>query len=260
VFVPAWYLRNGRINAADNTLENASSSCERWGIFCAALVGFAVIAELVIAFVEPPYNIFLKLSAPTDAAVAIGIVGEVLFGMWDGRIQTELRNRSSKRLADATEGAARAIERAAAAELEAERLRKELAWRRISPNETLKMSEVLSRPDLPKFGLRIEHPANDPEVITFANDIAEVFRKNGWPVLFISTVSSHTFSGMMIPLYGPEETDACGITRLAFQNAGIEFLGGYPPPSSGMSMGSGDTISGPVAIIHLGSKPKPNLD
>ena len=56
-------------------------------------------------------------SAITDAAVAIGIVGEVAFGMWDSRIQTELRDRSNKRVAEATASAAEANERASNADL-----------------------------------------------------------------------------------------------------------------------------------------------
>lgn len=111
--LPAWYLPKGRMNATESQLEDASSSCERWGIGCGALVVAAVIAELVIAWIEPPYNSFLTDSAITDAAIAIGIVGEVMFGMWDGRLQTELRKRSNDKVEAATLRAARAEEQLA---------------------------------------------------------------------------------------------------------------------------------------------------
>ena len=115
LFLPAWYLPNGKINATEVQLEGVSSSCEQWGIWCGALVVISVIAEFVIAWVEPPYNSFLKESLVPDAGIAIGIVGEVLFGMWNNRIQTELRSRSNKQLAEAVEAAGQANARAAEA-------------------------------------------------------------------------------------------------------------------------------------------------
>jgi hypothetical protein len=97
---PAWYLPNGRINAIDSELEEVSSSCERWGIWCAALVIVSVLAEFAIAVSHPLYDSMLEIwgSAFADAFVAFGIVGEVGFGIWDGKIQTELRRRSNDKL------------------------------------------------------------------------------------------------------------------------------------------------------------------
>jgi hypothetical protein len=129
--LPPWYLPKGTINATEGDLENGSSSCERWGICCGALVVVAVIAELVIAWIEPPYTTFL-----TDSAI------EVLFGMWDGRIQTELRRRSDDRVAEAKMAAAQAHERAAVLEKEAADARERTAaiekltsWRKILPEQ-----------------------------------------------------------------------------------------------------------------------------
>jgi hypothetical protein len=123
-FLPAWYLPNGTMNAAENELEKASSSCERWSIWFSWLVIVSIVADLIIAFVEPPYPSFLKLSVPSDFGVAIGIVGEVMLGMRNNRIQTELRNRSNSRLGEAEERASSAdLKRA---ELEA----------RLQPRET----------------------------------------------------------------------------------------------------------------------------
>jgi len=103
----AWYLPKGAINAAESQLEAASSSCERWGMGCAGLVVVSLITELIIAWVQPPYNSFLTFSAAADVGVAIGIVGEVLLGMWNNHIQTELRKRLNEKLTDALERASR---------------------------------------------------------------------------------------------------------------------------------------------------------
>ena len=121
---PLWRLPNGTINATDQELEGASSSCEGWGLGCAALVVFGVAAELVIAGFHPAYDSFLEQwgSAAANALIALGIVGEVLFSRKDARIQTELRDRSNRRLAVAINDAAEANTRAAEAELQARRL------------------------------------------------------------------------------------------------------------------------------------------
>jgi hypothetical protein len=52
----------------------------------------------------------VSLAAP----MAIGIVGEVLFGMWNNRIQTELRRRSNERSEEASNRLRIAEEKAAA--------------------------------------------------------------------------------------------------------------------------------------------------
>jgi hypothetical protein len=167
LFLPAWYLPNGTINATESSLEEGSSSCERWGIWCGALVVVAVIAELLIAWIEPPYVTFLTDSAIADAAIAIGIVGEVLFGMWNNRIQTELRTRSDDRLSAAITATSKANERAAALEKEAAEARERTAvierltaWRRIDHDFRQTLSDAF-RSTAPTLRLRIEYQLDD---------------------------------------------------------------------------------------------------
>jgi hypothetical protein len=107
---PPWRFPKGIINAADVQLEGASSSCERWEWRCAGLVVLAVVAEIVIAWVHPLYDSPLNRwgATLTDAAIALGIVGEVIFSRLDARIQTELRRRSNEQLASAQADAAKA--------------------------------------------------------------------------------------------------------------------------------------------------------
>lgn len=121
--LPEWYLPKGTTNASDQRLEEASSSCERWGIGFAGIVVVAVIAELIIAWIQPPYLLFLTESAFSDAVIAIGIAGEVLLGtIWNNHIQTELRRRSNERLGSAVQSAGEATARAEEARLEIARL------------------------------------------------------------------------------------------------------------------------------------------
>jgi hypothetical protein len=251
---PAWRLPKGIIKASDSELEKSIESCERWEWFGGGLVVVGVFAEVVIAVIHPPYDSFMEQwgSSIANSLVAIGVALEIKLGQMAGLRQNELKRRSDEKVAEANT-------RAAEAELRTEQLRSELAWRRISTQQAEKLSEILGRADIPKFGLRIFHVANDPEAVTLSQDIAEVFRRNGWPVLFVAT--THFIPpGMMIPLYSAPDLDACGITRAAFQNAGIQFLGGYPEESSGMTTASGDDIPGPAAAIYVGSRVPPKLN
>jgi hypothetical protein len=122
---PAWRLPNGTINASDFQLEAASSSCGTWEWGCAAVVVVAVLAEFLIAFIHPPYDSALNEAGTVfaDAAIAFGIVGEVIFGRLDARIQTELRGRSDNRLANAAMAAGEAHARALEAELELQKIK-----------------------------------------------------------------------------------------------------------------------------------------
>jgi hypothetical protein len=165
------------------------------------VLGLLIEVWLAIEF-RPVGESFTQTWGPVfaDALIALGVFFEILFGSWALHQASELQQRAERALAEATERAGNAISRAAAAELQTERLRKELAWRRISTDEVKKISEFLTT--TPKLCLRVTHPANDPEAVRLAHDFGDVFRANGWRVLFIATVSSQGFSGMMIPLWG----------------------------------------------------------
>lgn len=173
--MPAWYLRNGTINATENQLESASSSCERWGIWCGALVVAAVIAELVIAWIEPPYNTFLVDSAIADAAIALGIVGEVAFGMRDGRIQTELRKRSNEKLGAAEKAASEAGQRAAEASLELARIK---APRSFSAEAVDRIVAKLLAFSGTQFDIGTIQ--GDPEVFRFQDQLEAALARAGW--------------------------------------------------------------------------------
>jgi hypothetical protein len=110
LLLPAWYLPKGAINASEDELDNASSSCESWGIWCGALVVVSVAAEFIIAAAQPSYDLFLKFSAVADVGVAVGIIGEVILGMRNNRLQTELRRRSNEKVGAAMDRAAEAQE------------------------------------------------------------------------------------------------------------------------------------------------------
>lgn len=276
-FFPAWYLRSGRINAAESQLEEASSSCEWWGIGCGVLVVVSVIAEFVISFwIEPTYAAFLTDSAFTDAGIALGVVGEVLFGMWDSRIQTELRRRSNDKLGaaettsseanaragEASERAAAANERAAASEERAkglereaeqarlahERLRAELAWRTISQQSGNTLASVLGAYT---GAATIEYVAGDPEALSLAFTLADIFSTAGWNVGMAScSIPNALIFGVFIPEDNGPQRD---IVRTAFVTSGLGFS--RDNIVAGAMIQMGNPIEGSVKIF-IGSKPR----
>ena len=186
-FFPAWYLPNGAINATENELENGSSSCERWSIWCAALVVISIIAEFVIAIVRPSYGSFLELSAIADAGIAIGIVGEVLFGsIWNNRIQTELRNRSNAKLADA-------IERAAEADLARVELEAKLLPRMLNQDQWDFIQGLRG-----KFSIVSIAYETDAETRWFAGQIRDAFFSAGISVGTVARAADVHSTGTLI--------------------------------------------------------------
>lgn len=181
--LPAWYLPKGTIYASDDQLEKGSSSCERWAIRCAIVVVGAVIGELILALVHPTYDSPWERwgSAVADALIALGIVGEVGFGMWDGRIQTELRRRSNKKVADATTGAAEANERAAEANRKAQEAALELA-RFKAPRALDKTVFAAQLEGKPKSRVIIWYAQEVSDAFQFSREIFIALREAAWDV------------------------------------------------------------------------------
>jgi hypothetical protein len=133
-----------------------------------------VVAEFIIAGIHPLYDSFLEQwgSAIAGAIVAIGIVGEIAFGVWDSRIQTELRNRSNERAAQLEKDAAGARERVAEIEQVA-------AWRHISPEQRDQISAALHNNTVLDIDLLIEYQYSDAEAWSYSAQLATIFGKSG---------------------------------------------------------------------------------
>lgn len=210
-------MPNAVINAADNQLEAASTSCERWGLGGAGVVVAAVIAELVIAWIEPPYISFLADSAIADAAIAVGITVEVVLGtMWNNHIQTELRKRSNTRLEGAIKEtgianarasvslATAAASNAAAAqankraeELRADNLSLQASMRPrrftftgwvINPERITSLYEGLKAH---AGTVVLIQAVPDFEATLFARDVAETLARQGWKAALVTQEQSH---------------------------------------------------------------------
>ncbi|WP_158928863.1 hypothetical protein [Acidisphaera sp. S103] len=199
---PAWRLRNGTTNATDDAIENASSSCERWEWWCAVVVVVSVAAEFALASVHPSYDSLWNRwgSAAADALIAIGIVGEVLFGRMDGRYQTELRRRSTVKLAEAVQVAAAAEVRAAEANArsaEVDLKRTELEARlqpRMTDQRQFDLIQEL-RGKLPEISI-IHNATAEPR--WFANSLRDAFFIAGIRVGVYRLASDNPTEGVFI--------------------------------------------------------------
>ena len=242
--VPFAVLRRAKNvkNATDAERSALLGDAERIETWCARLVLGAIVLEAVV-WIAPLYPFLFKLgNFIADAAVAIGIYGEVRFGHVAGDIL-------KMRLAEA-------VEHAANAELETEKLRAQFSWRRLSAEQISKFLDALA--DKARLSIHITYAGDDPEANTFAREIGALFKKSGWKVGFTSaSYAGEVAFGLRLPLYAPPNLDACGIARIALSAASIEFSGAEAPGWF-MGNGSGDSVTSPCANLYVGPKPAPS--
>jgi hypothetical protein len=237
---PAWRLPNGINKASDGDLERSASSCESWAIVSGLLVVFGLIVEAIIAFVHPSYDSPVGTWTPfiADTLVALGVAGEVLFSMMSSRRHNELRVRSNTNLADAITQAGEANQKAEEAQLARLELEKSLSSRRLTGEQSSKLTSALSgvKAQIPE--LQISR-LGDKESHDFANDIIESVEE---PRISVEIADIET-SEFLRP-HGLTLSDTPdGLLRAAFESAGITisdsantnarpiiFVGLKPPP------------------------------
>jgi hypothetical protein len=225
-FLPAWYLPKGRINATENQLDKASSSCEWWAIGFGLLVIFSVIVEVIVALAAPSYSDFLFDSVFTDAGIAIGVVGEVAFGMWDSRIQTELRKRSNDKLGAAEKAAAEANVRAAEAEKGAVEARLQIFKlqmpRQLDEQKFLKELEAK-----PKATVNVIFDMDTSDGSILAAQLLNLLTAAGWVDTKLSFLPKPARFDNALPATFSVHANARGITVV-----GQSLNGAAPPPDT----------------------------
>ena len=181
------------------------------------------------------------------------IAGGTITAFWTGGIRDRFADermsqnkveslRAVADAASANEEAARANERAALLEneaeqarLETERLRQQMAWRRLSEDQIKKIASGLAGAAI---SLRMEQIANDPESILFASDIRHALLAAGIKISVTTTrVSGAAFVGIIIK--GPKDEAirienafvAAGLNvQVQHQNGDLQIMVGSKPP------------------------------
>jgi hypothetical protein len=206
----AWRLPNGIKGASDEDLESSGDVCEIWSWICGGLVVLGVFTEAAIAWFHPPYDSPWEQWGSTlaNAAVVLGVAGEIQFSMMAFRRDKELKRRSDERVAEANNIAAQAIKDAATARERTAVIEKLTAWRRIDPDFRRKLSDAF-RDTAPVLRLRIEYQLGDPEAFTYARDFAQTFTDLGVKeIVFLSNAHMGvTVFGVAIEIGECEQSD-----------------------------------------------------
>jgi hypothetical protein len=165
------------MNAIDPELEVSSDSCELWGWICGGLVVAALIAEVVLAYKNPPYGAPLeRLGALfTDATIALGVAGEVMFARMGHKRDGELKRRAALEIARLKDEAAQANNRALQARLELERLKKP---RSIDHPAQQRVAGKVDRFAGTPFIFTVL--ANDPEAAALLEQLTTTLAMAGW--------------------------------------------------------------------------------
>lgn len=222
-------------NANDAERNALLDDAERIETWCANLVLGAIVLEAAV-WISPLCPFLFKLgNFVSDAAVAIGIYGEMRFGHVAGDILKILL--------------AEAVERAANAELETEKLKGQFAWRALSNETGQKLVSALSAYN---GSATIEYISNDPEALYFAFALKKAFSDAGWPVSMMGrTIPNFLAFGLFVADVNAPQRD---IVRAAFKISDIELSSIGSIPAHGMSMGN--RIPGSVTIFVGSKKPE----
>lgn len=266
LLAPPWRLGGNVRSADEKTVEGLSDGA------IAAEWGFAVVVIL---------GVVLELWSPVrgDVLVAGGIAGEVLASMVAHKCSSELLTRSNDslaelwfwrgfaettieqtetNLADAQRKLAGAIERAANAELETEKLRKNLSWRRLSKSEKEILLSDLSKACGPVL---IVYGMGDFESESYALQFAAIFTLAKWaPVMRAVQFDWLAFGLRAPPLEGDPMNQPAKTLRAALTAAGMEFENDSLP-YSGMArtknMTAGRRFAENPAELFVGPKEYP---
>jgi hypothetical protein len=136
---------------------------------------------------------------------------------------------------------------AAKANLDTEKLRSQLAWRELSKEQS---ERILAEASRAPGKVNLEYTDGDPEALGFAQQLADIFKRAGWPVAMASSkLNNVVVRGFVIE--APIDADKQRVL------AALSVAGITPAVQSlPHLMTSGNSIPG-APILMVGSKPKP---
>jgi hypothetical protein len=243
----------------EKSLTDRASINESWS----KKAGWVVVAGLVMevcltaAFREHKYWFENWGPVLADVLVALGVYGEIHFAGKVSQAEEELRRISDEKVSKANE-------RAAAAELAAEKLKEATSWRTLTNTETEAISQALKASG-PASSVRFTILANDPESLYFAGQISIPFENAEWSVGYsFGSYSHEILTGMLLPepsVSWPDEIHVVNRrVREAFIAANLRFATGWPSPSTAYMTGGGEPLRTPIASVYVGPKPMPVLE
>jgi len=174
-------------------------------------------------------------------ALVTGAVATALI-VWMGNVKEEYLKKelaqTTERAANANERAAQLENDAAQARLEQEQLKTKLAWRRVTSEQHDKIVAMLRG-----------HPmtvalvySNEPESMLFANDVSKTLKDSGINVVGTMAIGTELIFGLRISKMKPPHSADWLLLVSAFSNADLAFnlaesaeglkiiIGSKPPP------------------------------
>ena len=238
-----WWLGSRVKHASEERLEIAGESCVRWEIGCGGLVVLGLLCELAIAWVHPAHDSFWDRwgGVRCDAAVALGVAGEIFFSSRSHKYSSELTRRSNQRLAD---------------------LKEATRWRILTNAERIAVTEALKSSG-PAASVRFSVLANDQESLYFAGQVSIAFQAAGWQVGYSFESYRHEIlTGILLPETSVSWPDGMAVAnkrvRDAFIAAELRFMNGWPIDIIHQTDG-GEPLFQPIAYVYVGPKPTPVL-
>ena len=137
----------------------------------------------------------------------------------------------------------------AQATVEQERLKAELAWRTLTPEQAMTFVNALAQSP---FSVRLEIPGGDNEAAAFAKQLTALFERARWKVTSAPIIFS---DAVLFGLYVPgEDKGATKALRTALLAAKIDFSINQPPSATRGRTMLGNNVGADVDLF-IGSKP-----
>ena len=233
-------------NASDPERNALLDEAERIEAWCAWLVLGAIVLEAVL-WISPLCPFLFKVgNFFADAAVGLGIYGEMLFGHVVGDILKIRLTDAVKRAGNLEKEAADARERVA-------QIEQVTSWRHVSPEQKDEIVTAL-RGSMQDVNLLIEYQNGDPEAWSYAFEIASLFTEVGIAAIR-RIANSHEQ-----PVFGVRISGAQGIDLTAildeFAKASIPM---HPIENMDLSTHLPRNEVAPNLYIFVGPKSPPAL-
>ncbi|HYK81086.1 MAG TPA: hypothetical protein VEU95_15735 [Micropepsaceae bacterium] len=220
-------IQNPDEPALERRYERFSKRAER----IAWLIVAGLALDLVVVCISDAPIREKTLQALADALIVGGVAGELAF-------ERIARTAGDSVTALARERAAQATERAAKAELETERIKKQVEPRRISSEQYAKIAATLKGHPM---DVGMSFSQGDPEARQYADDILKIFNAVGLQPSLTAVLSTEVMIGLKIHPRRDDDPDAALIIE-AFKRGGLTIE---------------LSLKMPFLMFEVGSKPAP---
>jgi hypothetical protein len=244
--------RSGKMSSpsdeGNDALRKSISRNERFAQFGGVAVVFGLVVEVALTAEYGQGESVIERWWPVfaNALIALGVVAEILFAAKARSGSEILQHRSDEKVAEANA-------RAAEAALETAKLRAQVVWRKISPEQEMILRHQLSK--LPSASVMVHHFIHDPESEDFSEDIAAIFRLSGWLTWVQPTRFGGNFAfGIRVPNAVGEDETASKIIQRAFADAGIDSAPLPIPATEMYTGGHGTSLGNPRADVYIGPR------